>query len=73
MRFCLFNTEYITRMRKFYFQLIEVSSPCSLFVCNLTLEQLGIEMGTGEYITGSNPAMDWHPVRPEGGGGGGRG
>lgn len=63
MRFCLFNTEYITRMRKFYFQLIKVSSPCSLFVCNLTLEQLGIEMGIDEYITEGNPAMDWHQVQ----------
>lgn len=57
-------------MRKFYFQLIEVSRPCSLFVCNLTLEQLGIEMGTGEYIPGGNPAMDWHPVQKGGGGAG---
>lgn len=48
---------------------------CCVFGQDTELSQallyLGIEMGTGEYITGGNPAMDWHPVQKGGAGGGG--
>ena len=30
-------------------------------------------MGTGEFIAGGSPAMDWHPSRGGVGGGGGGG
>lgn len=44
---------------------------CCVFGQDTELSQaslyLGIEMGTGEYITGGNPAMDWHPVQKGGG------
>lgn len=43
---------------------------CCVFGQDTELSQaslyLGIEMGTGEYITGGNPAMDWHPVQKGG-------
>ena len=48
---------------------------CCVFGQDTELSQAslyrGIEMGTGEYITGGNPAMDWHPVQKGGAGGGG--
>ena len=50
---------------------------CCVFGQDTELSQaslyLGIEMGTCEYITGGNPAMDWHPVQKGGGAGGGGG
>ena len=46
---------------------------CCVFGQDTELSQallyLGIEMGTGEYTTGGNPAMDWHPVQKGDGGG----